>query len=190
MTTIAITGGIASGKSTVAALFKELGAQTFSADAVAKQLVRKGTPALALIAKHFGKEILLEDGQLNRKKLREIIFKNSDKKKWLEALLHPLIRDKLKHLCQNSTAKIKVVEIPLLAESDDDYGFIDKIIVCRANITSRIERIIKRDGITSDQAKAIINSQPSDQALAEIATDYIDTDKSIEEIKEDIQLIL
>jgi dephospho-CoA kinase len=190
MTTIAITGGIASGKSTVATIFKELGAQTFSADVIAKKLVQKDKPALSLIEQHFGKEILLKDGQLNRKQLKEIIFNNSDKKKWLEDLLHPLIRDELRRLCQSSTEKINVVEIPLLAGSEGDYSYIDKIIVCKASITSRIERIIKRDGNTSSQAQAIIDAQPSDEALAEIATDYIDTDQSIEEIKADIQLIL
>jgi dephospho-CoA kinase len=190
MTTIAITGGIASGKSTVVTLFKKLGAQTFSADIIAKQLVEKDKPALALIANHFGKEILLENAQLNRKRLKEIIFSDSNKKNWLENLLHPLIRDELKRLCQISTAKINVVEIPLLAGSEGDYSYIDKIIVCKASMTSRTERIIKRDGITSSQAQTIIDAQPSDNALAEIATDFIDTDQSIEEIKADIQLLI
>lgn len=190
MTTIAITGGIASGKSTVAAIFKNLGAQVFSADIIAKQLVEIGSDVLNDIENHFGTEILLDDGNLNRKKLREIIFNDIDEKKWLEDLLHPLIRDELKRSCQNSMAKINIIEIPLLAKSGGNYSYIDKIIVCKASIATRIERIIKRDGVTSDQAQAIIKSQPSDKALAKIATDFVDTETSIQEITKKVRLLI
>jgi len=187
MTVIAITGGIGTGKTTVASLFKEFGADVFSADTIAKKIVQKGMPALLKIQQRFGKNILLKDGELNRKKLREIIFNSDIEKKWLENLLHPLVRDELKKLCLNAKTKIRVVEIPLLAGSKGDYSYIDKIIVCRANLPLRIERIMQRDSVTKYQATAIINSQPDENELNQIATNFIDTDTNLEAIKKSIE---
>ncbi|WP_019615017.1 dephospho-CoA kinase [Psychromonas ossibalaenae] len=154
---IGLTGGIGCGKSTVSAFFAQLNITVIDADLVARQVVSKDQPALALISKHFGEQIII-NGELDRAGLREIIFQDESEKQWLNNLLHPLIRaEMLKQLNMASGAYV-LLEAPLLFENKLDV-LTDYDLVVDVNPTLQIERASSRDGVSVESIKAIMDSQ-------------------------------
>lgn len=163
---IGLTGNIACGKSTVASFFQQLGISIFNADLISKQLTETGKEAYKKILHHFGSTIIQKDRQLNRKKLREIIFTNPQERLWLEALLHPMIREKLTSEIELSSSPYCIVEIPLL-KNKKHYPYIKQILLVTSPIETQIERLMNRDHCTRKQALAIIKTQPPyEQRLA------------------------
>ena len=155
---VGLTGGIGSGKSTVAEAFRQLGIDTVDADQASRKVVEPGMPALAAIAEHFGGEIIQSDGNLDRAALRQIIFTDPVQKQWLESLLHPLIRDWIVQQLQASTSPYVILESPLLFETDQ-YQLVDKTVLVDVPVELQIERACARDDNQADQIQRIIDAQ-------------------------------
>ncbi len=175
MLVVGLTGGVGSGKSTVAKLFAELGAPVIDADVIAREVTQVDKPAFASIIKHFGKEILLPDGTIDRAKLRNIIFSDSKQRLWLEHLLHPLIREEMKKQISTLTAPYCIAVIPLLLEVEF-YSFINRILVVDAPEQAQVQRVITRDKATQSDIEAIIKTQASRQDRRARAHDIIIND--------------
>lgn len=154
---IGLTGGIGSGKSTVSRFFKALGVEVVDADIVARQVVEKGTPALIKIVEYFGQDIL-ENGELNRAKLRSIIFNDAQKKSWLNNLLHPIIRQQMLAALQQASGKYVLLEAPLLFENNLQT-YCDYVLVVDVSEELQIQRTMLRDNSDKVIIEKIIASQ-------------------------------
>jgi dephospho-CoA kinase len=159
---VGLTGGIGSGKSTVAKAFMALGIDSVDADYASRAVVEPGMQALKAIEEHFGPELILADGTLNRAALRSIIFSDVQQKTWLETLLHPLIRDWILNRLQASLASCPyvILESPLLFETDQ-HELVSTVLMVDVPVKLQIERATARDGNTPEQIQSIINAQMS-----------------------------
>ena len=173
MYVVAITGGIGSGKTTIANQFAELGVDVVDADVIAREVVEPGTPALAAIADHFGPDVITPDGQLDRRRLREQVFSDPSAKAWLNALLHPLIRSEMQRQCAAARSPYCLLVVPLLVENKLT-GLANRVLVVDVDEATQIERTCRRDGVTSEQAKAIIAAQASRSERLAAADDVIE----------------
>lgn len=170
---VGLTGGIASGKTTASQHFATLSVPIIDTDILARECVAKGQPALDLIAERFGAEILWS-GELNRIKLRKIITQSAEDKLWLEAVLHPLIHDKVKHAITQCTEPYCIVVVPLLYENWHKYQSIcDAVINIEADPAIQVQRICARDKDTPSQAQSFVAQQASNSQRREIATKTI-----------------
>ena len=183
MILIALTGGIGSGKSRAAAILEEFGAHSISADSLAREVLERGEDGYNEVVAYFGDEILNE-GQIDRKKLAEIVFNESKQLEVLESITHPLIRAKFvsqtRGLPENS---VVVYEIPLLAESISRQKQLDfdHVIVLESETETRVARLIER-GLSAKEAQLRIANQYSDAQRKEIATHLIKNEGSLEEL--------
>ena len=183
MILIALTGGIGSGKSRAAAILEEFGAHSISADTLAREVLERGEDGYNEVVAYFGDEILNE-GQIDRKKLAEIVFNDSKQLEVLESITHPLIRAKFvsqtRGLPENS---VVVYEIPLLAESISRQKQLDfdHVIVLESETETRVARLIER-GLSAKEAQLRIANQYSDAQRKEIATHLIKNEGSLEEL--------
>ena len=168
---IGLTGGIGSGKSTVAKEFIALGIDVVDADKVAREVVEPGQPALAKIELYFGKEVVDINGELDRAKLRNIIFKSDTKKQWLNELLHPIIRDTLLKQLEQAHSKYVILEAPLLLENQLTK-YTDYTLVVDVTEALQIERATQRDSNSITQIQAIMDAQISRELRLQQA-DYI-----------------
>ncbi len=175
---VGLTGGIGSGKSTIAGLFAELGIPIVDADLVARQVVEKGSPLLAEIAAHFGPEILLEDGTLNRAALREKIFANEMQKHWLNQLLHPAIRHEMLRQLAAQQAPYCIFMVPLLIENNLT-ALCQRILVIDVLEHTQVERAGQRDNNQVEQIKRIMQSQVSRQERLKYADDVINNNEDL-----------
>ncbi len=157
---LGLTGGIGTGKSSVAAEFKNLGICIVNADEGSRAVVEPGKPALSKIASQFGDQIILSDGSLDRAALREIIFNNASKKQWLEELLHPIIRDWIVEHLNDSDSPYVILESPLLLETDQ-HELVDITLLIDLPVELQLERAGARDANNSEQIQRIIDSQMS-----------------------------
>lgn len=156
---VGLTGNIASGKSTVSQFFKEKGITIISADETARELTALNQPALYAIRAHFGPNVINKfSGELERRILRDLVFKDEKERLWLEQLLHPLIREKIKTKIAMATSPYVVIEIPLLYRRKD-YPYLNRVLLIQANREEQIERLLKRDQLTREQAQLILASQ-------------------------------
>ena len=173
MYVVAITGGIGSGKTTVANQFAALGIEVVDADLIAREVVAPGTPALAAITSHFGPEILTEQGLLDRRALRERIFSDPAAKSWLNALLHPIIRSEMLRQCAAVSSPYCLLVVPLLVENRLT-SLADRVLVIDVDEATQIERTCRRDGVSREQAQAILASQASRSERLAMADDVLD----------------
>lgn len=173
MYVVAITGGIGSGKTTVANQFAALGIEVVDADLIAREVVAPGTPALAAIVNHFGPEILTEQGLLDRRVLRERIFSDQAAKSWLNALLHPIIRSEMLRQCAAVSSPYCLLVVPLLVENRLTE-LADRVLVIDVDEATQIERTCRRDGVSREQAQAILASQASRSERLAMADDVLD----------------
>ena len=178
---IGLTGGIASGKSAVANRLAELGAEIIDTDLISREVVEPGTPALAQIAVHFGPEVIAEDGTLNRAVVREKVFANPSERKWLEALLHPLIRQTATDRAQRSQAQLAVLVVPLLFESGQ-YQHTDLNLVVDVPVDLQRRRVLARDAVSEDQVEQILSAQMSRAARLEKADRVIENSGTLEQL--------
>lgn len=155
-----LTGGIGSGKSTVANLFADAGIVVVDADEVARQVVAVGEPALAQIVSHFGTELLTADGQLNRSLLRQRVFSDSTDKQWLNALLHPLIRQRMQQQLAKAQSDYAILMAPLLLENQLDQT-VDQVLVVDVTEAQQLSRTMSRDQNDASLVQAIMASQCS-----------------------------
>ncbi len=179
---IGVTGGIGSGKSAATATFESLGIRVVDDDIVAREVVAKGMPALEAISQHFGKEILLGNGELNRNALRERIFAKAHEKKWLEALLHPQIRQSIIEQLQQAPSAYVILASPLLFETQQDQ-LVDQTLLIDCCESLQEQRAMARDGATKESIKAIMASQLSRQARIDKADTVIDNSGKLEALK-------
>jgi len=183
---VALTGGIASGKTAVSDRFAALGVPVIDTDVIAHQVVALGEPALEEIRLAFGDDVLLPDGNLHRSKLREIIFSDGAAKRKLEAILHPAIRAKVQEEIAAVTADYCVVVIPLFTESGA-YDWVDRVLVVDTNEETQIERVMQRDGVNRQQAEAALASQTSRQSRLALADDVIENNGSVGELDGEVK---
>ena len=176
---VGLTGGIASGKSTVARLFGELGADVIDTDEIARTLVLPGSPVLAWIVERFGADLLTPDGALDRRRLRTIVFADPEARRQLEARLHPPIRTEALARAAASTAPYAILVVPLLFESGFDR-LVDRKLVVDCPESQQLERLIARDGIGRAEARAMLAAQMSREERKQRADDCIDNSSSFE----------
>ena len=170
---IGLTGGIASGKTTVANLFKQqFKIDIVDADIVAREVVEPGTPGLNAIVEHFGADIVRDDQTLDRAKLREKIFSNPEEKAWLNGLLHPMIREKMIEDLEQVTSDYALLVVPLLVENKLD-SLCDRVLVVDVDPQTQISRTVKRDNVSEEQANAILASQASREQRLALADDVV-----------------
>lgn len=170
---VALTGGIGSGKSTVADAFANLGVPLVDADIIARQVVEPGMPALATIVSRYGEVILQADGALNRAVLREKIFSEPQEKAWLNSLLHPLIQQETQRQLANIDESYVLWVVPLLVENGLHHRA-NRVLVVDVAPEIQLARTMTRDGITRQQAEHILASQVSRQQRLACADDIID----------------
>ena len=185
MLIIGLTGGIGSGKTAASDIFESLGVNVVDADIVAREVVEPEKPALNKIAKHFGKDILHDDGHLDRAQLRSIIFSQPLEKEWLENLLHPLIRQEIQAQLDRSTSQYAILVSPLLLETDQSK-IVNRILLIDVPPNIQIERAAQRDNNSRQQIQKIIDSQlPRDVKISK-SDDVICNDQSFAELEKKI----
>ncbi|MBN2298632.1 MAG: dephospho-CoA kinase [Deltaproteobacteria bacterium] len=181
-----LTGGIATGKSTVAEYFRSAGASLIDADRIAFDAVQKDMPAWHEIVRHFGKEVLLENGQIDRAGLGDIIFNDREQKEVLDSIVHPAVFRKIEEnvsvLEKDSPDSVVIVDIPLLIETGR-YRDMDEVIVVYVPEHIQIERLLSRDNISEEAARARVRSQMSIEDKKAYASIVIDNSKSMEQTK-------
>ncbi|GLT20150.1 dephospho-CoA kinase [Vibrio zhanjiangensis] len=170
---VGLTGGIASGKTTVANLFNQhFGIDVIDADIIARQVVEKGSKGLESISSRFGPNILLSDGTLNRAKLRDIVFTCEENKTWLNGLLHPMIREKMKVDIAKASSQYVLLVVPLLVENNLQ-NLTDRVLVVDVDEQTQLQRTMERDKVNLGQAQSIIAAQASRAEKLAIADDVI-----------------
>jgi len=180
---VGLTGGIGSGKTTVANLFSELGVNVIDADIISREVVEKGSPALQKIGKHFGSDFILDDGQLNRPLLRDKIFSDENDKLWLNNLLHPLIREQLLLQTKAASSPYCLLVAPLLIENNL-MTLVNRILVVDVKESNQIARTTLRDNNSKEQVQAIMNSQVSRSIRRDYADDILNNDnQTLAELK-------
>ncbi|MCC5859170.1 MAG: dephospho-CoA kinase [Ectothiorhodospiraceae bacterium] len=173
--TIGLTGGIASGKTTVSDTFQALGADVIDADVAARAVVEPGEPGLQELVERFGPDILQADGSLDRTALRRQIFQEPSARKEVEAILHPRIRDWIRDRLASSPGPYAVLVVPLLVEGGREglVRMVDRVLVVDVPESVQIERLMARDGSDDAQARAILAAQASRQQRLDAADDVI-----------------
>lgn len=185
MLKIGLTGGIASGKSTVCRLFSQHGVPIIDADIIARQLVKPQQQAYDEIVQTFGEDVCHSNGELNRQYLRQLIFSDDKAKKQLEIILHPRIRTQLIQQSNSQNAPYCLLIIPLLIENEM-MDCVDRILVIDIDQSLQLSRLCKRDNIAVDDALLIINSQVSRQQRLACADDLITNNNSAEQLRKSV----
>lgn len=183
MLIVGLTGGIGAGKSTVAELFQALGVPVLDADAIAKELVDKGKPALTRLTEMFGREILDNNGALNRVRLRTLVFGDAARRRQLEALLHPLIREEMQARLKRLKAPYCIVCIPLLVETGQTAS-VQRVLVIDAPDELRRRRVVTRDGLTAAEFNAVLAAQAGREERLAAADDVIVNDGGRDRLKQ------
>jgi dephospho-CoA kinase len=181
---IGLTGGIASGKSTVSQRFLELGVPVIDADLAARAVVETGTPGLALVAERFGPSVLDANGRLDRAALRNLIFKDPASRKALDAILHPLIRAAMEKQAENVDGPYLVMAIPLLIESGNPRDRVDRVLVVDVDEAVQLQRVQARDGSSAEQAGAILAAQSSRSARLAEANDVLPNSTTVADLRQ------
>lgn len=181
---VGLTGGIASGKSTVSAILTELGAVVIDADRLAREVVAKGTPGLQQVVEAFGPEILTEDGEMDRAAVGRIVFEDEHQRKRLESIVHPLVFERYAALEAAAPEDgIVVHDIPLLAESGRVADF-DAVIVVDTPHETQVERMLRDRGMTREDAEARIAAQATREQRRAIATYVIENTGTREDLRQ------
>lgn len=183
MFVVGLTGGIGSGKSAVSQRFAALGVDVVDADVVARQVVEPGSVALAQIARHFGDEVLRDDGTLDRARLRAIVFADHSQREWLEGLLHPLIGAEIYRQLGKASSPYVLFVSPLLIEARQ-IDLCNRVLVVDAPESLQVERTMARDDNSAEQVRSIIASQTSREDRLGAADDVIVNDRDLAALNE------
>ena len=173
---VGLTGGIGCGKSTVAELFMGMGADILDADAVSHALTRKDEPGWRAIREVFGPAFFAPDGELDRAVLRSAVFSSTPRRKHLESLLHPLIRDEIARRLDECTAPYALLMVPLLLEGGRQPERYRRVLVIDCRVSTQVDRVVARSGMDPDQVRAIIGVQIDRSQRLKLADDVIDND--------------
>jgi dephospho-CoA kinase len=182
---VALTGGIASGKSTVADLFAALGVPVIDTDVIAREVVEPGRPALAQVVTAFGPGVLDADGRLDRRRMRERIFGDPGAKRRLEAILHPAIRSEMERQSIAAGGPYQVLVIPLLTEGGR-RDHVDRVLLVDVPEELQIQRLMLRDGVTREQAQASLDAQATRGQRLAIADDVIRNTGRADDLREQV----
>jgi len=184
---VALTGGIASGKTTVADLFAAHGVPLIDTDVIARGVVEPGQPALTAVAQAFGRDVLDRDGRLDRRRLREIIFSDATARARLESILHPAIRAEMERqsVAAAQDGLYQILVIPLLAEGGR-RDHVDRVLVVDAPETVQVERLMARDAVTREQAEASLRAQAQRATRLGIADDVVTNTGRIEDLRQQV----
>lgn len=185
---VGVTGGIGSGKTATTDEFARLGVEIVDADQVSRDVVNPGTQALARIAERFGPTILTDDGQLQRRQLRDIIFSDPDEKRWLESVLHPLIREEIVRRLQRSRSAYTILVSPLLFETNQ-HKLCDRVLLVDAPESLQVHRTRRRDQTSDTAVKAIMNQQMSREQRLAMADDVIVNDAGLPELHDAVRAL-
>lgn len=185
---VALTGGIASGKSTVARLFAEFGIPVIDTDVIARQLVQPGEPALEEIRAAFGDEVFDAEGRLDRKSMRKIVFADPARRKLLESILHPRIREAVVAQSGSVAGPYQIITVPLLVGSPLQE-FMDRILVVDCDEETQLSRLLARDVETVNQARRIVAAQASRQERLAIADDVISNDAELTSTRDQVDAL-
>ncbi|MES2820531.1 MAG: dephospho-CoA kinase [Pseudomonadota bacterium] len=183
---LGLTGGIGSGKSAAAQHFSDLGVHTVDADHAARWVVEPGQPALLRIAEHFGPELLLPDGRLDRAALRVRIFQDPAQRRWLEALLHPLINQALLENLSRAESPYAVLVSPLLIESGQRH-LTQRLLVVDTPEQVQVQRTLQRDQVTEEQVQAILKTQASREERLRHADDVLLNDRGLDWLRVEVE---
>ena len=181
---IGLTGGIASGKSTVTQRFAELGVPVIDADVSARNVVERGKPGLEQVVRRFGPGVLDAHGNLDRPALRALIFNDSGSRQALDAILHPLIRADMEQQAATATGPYLVMAIPLLIESGRPHDRVDRVLVVDVDEALQLQRVQARDGCSETHARAILASQASREARLAAADDVLRNSGSVADLRQ------
>ena len=182
---VGLTGGIGSGKSTVAAMFSERGVPVLDADELAHKAVLPGSEAYIKIRDLFGENVISETGELRRDYLREIVFNDRNKREQLENIIHPVVRQMMEDAIEQLHTPYCILSVPLLLESGSAFD-VDEIIVVNTTEKLQIERTCRRDNVTGEDVKKIINSQMPGKERLKYADEIITNDASLEELESQV----
>ena len=185
---VGLTGGIGSGKTTVANLFAAEGITLVDADIVARDVVAQGSKGLEAIVNHFGPEILTPEDELDRAKLRQRIFSHPEEREWLNQLLHPMIRQEMLAQVEKATSAYVIMVVPLLFENGLDR-LVNRTLVVDISPELQISRTVKRDNVDATQVNNIIESQCSRSEKLARADDIIDNQGEISTLKQEVQAL-
>lgn len=185
---IGLTGGIASGKSTVAKLLALHGADTIDADQVAREVVLVGSVGLQEVVKEFGQEILSDTGGLDREKLGAVVFANPHRRLRLESIMHPLIKSRTAELISQSDHAVVVYAVPLLVEAKVDYPF-DFIVTVEAGVEAQVERLVRSRNLSSSQAMERVDAQASRHEREARADFVLDSSGTLEQLAEQVDAL-
>ena len=180
---VALTGGIASGKTTVADLFAALGVPVIDTDVIAREVVEPGQPALAQVIETFGPDVLGSDGRLDRRRLRERIFADPAAKRRLEAILHPAIRAEMERQSRAADGPYQVLVIPLLTEGKR-RDHVDRVLLVDVPEELQIQRLMERDGVSQEQAQASLNAQATRAERLAMADDIVRNTERPDDLRE------
>lgn len=183
---VALTGGIAAGKSTVSEFWESLGAEVIDADELAREVVRPGTSGFDAVIGLFGASIVSATGDLDRKALGRIVFSDSTKRSALESLIHPLIRDLARKRLSESSSAIVVYVIPLLVESKNDLPF-DCVVTVETSEIQQLQRLVSKRGMSDVEANERLNSQVSAAQRANIADYILNSNQDIHLLRRDAE---
>lgn len=182
---VALTGGIASGKTTVANLFAELGVPLIDTDVIARQVVEPGQPALVEVVQAFGPDVLDAEGRLDRRRMRERIFSDPTARQRLESILHPAIRAELERQSRTAGDPYQVLVIPLLTEGKR-RDHVDRVLLVDVPEQLQIQRLMMRDGVSREQAEASLNAQATRAERLAMADDVVRNTGRVDDLREDV----
>jgi dephospho-CoA kinase len=180
---VGLTGGIGSGKSLVSKMFADLGVPVIDADDIAHELIKPGSPLIDNIINILGKDIIDSSGMLDRDKLRSLIFSDSESKEKLEAIMHPHVFDTINRKISEISAPYCILSIPLLVETNA-RDMVDTVLVVDCPVSLQIERVSRRDGVTSEDVQKIIQLQASRDSRILAADDVINNEGTIAELQQ------
>ena len=186
---VALTGGVAAGKSAVAERFQALGVAVHDADDAAREAVAPGSAGLQAIVRDFGPGVLDGDGALDRKAMRRRVFDDDDARRRLEAIVHPAVRDLLRQRVRDTRGPYSILAIPLLAETWPQYDWVDRVLVVDAPEDVRRARLMRRDDIDEALARRMLAAQVPPQRRLELADDVIDNSGAPERLAPAVQLL-
>lgn len=182
---VGLTGGIGSGKSVAGDFFIELGIDVIDADHVSKNILDDNESAKKLFLEHFGEKFIDKNNNVDRALLRDVIFKNKDKKEALESIIHPLVREEIFNFIENSNSVYKIIMVPLIYETNSQ-DFYDKIVVVDCKEENQIIRASKRDNKTKNDIINIMKNQASSDERMSIADEVIKNDSSLDDLKKQV----
>jgi len=187
--TVGLTGGIGSGKTTIANLFGELGAAIVDTDLIAHQLTQPDGLAIPAIRDQFGETYITADGALNRARMRELVFTDTHKKLLLESILHPMIRQATELASQTSEGSYLILVIPLLVESGNWRQKLDRIVVVDCYEQTQVQRVMERNQLSEEQVRAIMRAQASRQQRLDAADDVIENNGDLNLAKHQVAIL-